>query len=41
MDDGFLYWVVAGDFLYLAGALAVGCDLFLEKPGPQPGTDQT
>jgi len=41
MGDGFLYWVVAGDFLYLAGALAVGCTLFLEKVEPRPVTDQT
>jgi hypothetical protein len=40
MDDGFLYRAVAGDFLYLAGALAVGCALLLEKIGPRPAANQ-
>jgi hypothetical protein len=40
MDDGFLYRVVAGDFLYPAGALAMGCALLPGKVRPRPGTNQ-
>ena len=25
MDDVLFYWIVAGDFLYLMGALLAGC----------------
>jgi hypothetical protein len=29
IDYGLFYWIVAGDFLYLAGGLLVGCALLL------------
>jgi hypothetical protein len=37
MDWGFLYWVVAGDSLYLAGALAIGCALLLSGSETRSG----
>jgi hypothetical protein len=40
MDARFFYWVVVGDFLYLAGALVVGSALLLEKASPRLGNNQ-
>ncbi len=37
MDGGFLYWVAAGDLLYLAAGLLVGCALLVAKIDARPG----
>ncbi len=39
-DDGFFYWVVGSDFLYLAGASVVGCALLLSPAGTRIGNSQ-
>ena len=41
MDWGFLYWVAAGDLLYLAAGLMVGCALLLAKIATRPGNATT
>ena len=33
MDRGFLYWVVAGDFLYLLAGSMIGCALLFPASG--------
>jgi hypothetical protein len=40
-DNAFFYWVVAGDLLYLAGALAVGCALLSSASESRSGNIQT
>ena len=39
MDWGFLYWVVGGDFLYLAGGVVVGCALLLPTASGRTSND--
>ncbi len=36
MDWGFLYWVVACDFLYLLSAALIGCALLFPAAGARP-----